>query len=61
MRLALGRVDSSPFDSKEITQLKADVVASLHGGGTRNQNFDRGLPGCSVGLSLLGTTSRCSP
>ena len=27
--------------------------------GTRNQNFDRGLPGRAVGLSLLGTTSRC--
>ena len=31
MRLALGKVDSSPFGPKEITQLKADVVASLHG------------------------------
>ena len=31
MQLALGKVDSSPFGQKEMAQLKADVIASLHG------------------------------
>ena len=59
MQLDLGKVDSSPFDQKEIAQLKADVIASLHGLGLQIKTSTEDSPDVSVGISLFGNTSRC--
>ena len=54
MRLALGNVESSPFDEKAVSDLKADIITGLSDFGIRMGNSSRDSPGVSLDDRFLG-------